>query len=176
MESMTFREVTDQMVALYGLGKFEDALHLIEQHIDSFPEESARMVFWRMCLLSLTGRSGDVLSVFKQGLDAGLWWHKELFTDPDLNAVRDLPEFQRLLEISQAKYEKAQGKIERDYTILVPELPSSGAQGANSAAVAGSYGPSFTSRNAAPSVSGSNVCNVPSGSSYAMFGVPSPMM
>ena len=126
MESMTFREVTDQMVALYGLGKFEDALHLIEQHIDSFPEESARMVFWRMCLLSLTGRSGDVLSVFKQGLDAGLWWHKELFTDPDLNAVRDLPEFQRLLEISQAKYEKAQGKIERDYTILVPELPPSG--------------------------------------------------
>jgi predicted esterase len=126
MESMTFREVTDKMVALYGLGKFEDALHLVEQHIDVFPEQSARMVFWRMCLLSLTGRSGDVLSAFKQGLDAGLWWHKELFVDPDLNAVRDLPEFQRLMEISQAKYEEAQGKIERDYAILVPELPSSG--------------------------------------------------
>ena len=126
MESMTFREVTDQMVALYGLGKFEDALHLVEQHLDSFPGQSARMVFWRMCLLSLTGRSDDVLSVFEQGLDAGLWWHEELFADPDLNAVHDLPEFRRLMAASQQKYEQMQGKIGQDYAILVPELSSSG--------------------------------------------------
>jgi predicted esterase len=64
--------------------------------------------------------------VFQQGLDDGLWWHKELFSDPDLNAVRDMPEFQRLMTTSQEKYEEMQGKIERDYAILPPELPSSG--------------------------------------------------
>jgi predicted esterase len=126
MESMTFRELTDQMVALYHQDRKEEALRLIEQNQDSFPEQAARLMFWRMCLLSLTGRSDDVLSVFQQGLDSGLWWHTELFADPDLNAVHDLPEFKRLMAISQEKYEQAQGQVERDYTILLPESPSSG--------------------------------------------------
>ena len=126
MESMTFNELTDQMVTLYHQDRREEALRLIEQHQDAFPEQAARLTYWRMCFLSLTGRVNDALSVFKQGLDAGLWWHKELFNDPDLNAVRDLPEFQRLMAISQEKYEEMQGTMERDYAILLPELPSSG--------------------------------------------------
>jgi dienelactone hydrolase len=126
MESMTFRELTDQMVALYHQNKMEDALQLIERNQGMFPEQSARITFWRMCLLSLNGRSAEVLSVFQQGLDSGLWWHKELFADPDLNSVRDLPEFQQLMAISQEKYEAERGQIERDYTVLLPDPPSSG--------------------------------------------------
>jgi predicted esterase len=126
MEPMTFHEVTERLIALYGEKKFDEALQLIEGHLDAFPDQRARMVFWRMCLLSLCNRPEDVLSVFQAGLDDGLWWHRELFADPDLNAVRDLPEFNRLAEISQEKYEAARGHIERDYALLLPEPPSSG--------------------------------------------------
>src|SRR5215207_906062 len=126
MESMTFRELTDQMVALYHQKKFEEALQLIEQHLTSFPEQAARLTFWRMCFLSLAGRSEHVLSAFRQGLDSGLWWHEGLFSDPYLNAVRDLPEFKRLMAVSQEKYKEEQAQIERDYTLLQPEPPSSG--------------------------------------------------
>jgi hypothetical protein len=126
MESMTFHELTNQMVTLYHQDRKEDALRLIEQHQDAFPEQAARLTYWRMCFLSLTGRIDDALSVFRQGLDAGLWWQNELFADPDLNAVRDLPEFQRLMTVSQEKYEEMQGTIEWDYAILLPELPFSG--------------------------------------------------
>ena len=126
MAPMTFNELTNQMVTLYHQDRKEEALRLIEQQQDAFPEEAARLTFWRMCFLSLIGRADDTLSVFRQGLDAGLWWHQELFNDPDLNAVRDLPEFQHLMEISQTQYEEAQGQIERDYTVLLPESPSSG--------------------------------------------------
>ena len=126
MEAVTFRELTDQMVELYHQGNFERALRLIEAHIDSFPEQSARMVFWRMCLLSLSGRPADVLSVFQQGLDSGLWWTEELFADPDLNAVRELPEFKHLIAESQKRYQQERTQIKRDQTILLPEAPASG--------------------------------------------------
>jgi predicted esterase len=126
MESITFRELTDQMVTLYHQNKMENALQLVEQNQAAFPEQSARTTFWRMCLLSLCNRPDAVMSVFQQGLASGLWWQPELFSDPDLNAVRDLPEFQRLMAISQQKYEAARGQVERDYAILLPEPPSSG--------------------------------------------------
>lgn len=126
MEQMTFREVTDQLVALYGEQKFNEGLQLVEAHLDAFPEQKSRMVFWHMCLLSLCNRPEEVITVFEQGLDAGLWWQKELFADPDLNAVRELPDFQRLMAISQQKYETARAQIDRDYAVLLPEPPSSG--------------------------------------------------
>jgi predicted esterase len=126
MESITFRELTDQMVALYGQGKFEDALYLIERHVDMFPNQSARITFWRMCLLSLTGRSADVLSVFQHGLDSGLWWAEEMLADPDLDAVREMPEFKHLAAISEEKHQEARTDIRRDQIVLLPEAPDSG--------------------------------------------------
>lgn len=126
MKTLTFGEFTDHMVALYRQDKMEEALQLIERHLGSFPEQRARMVFWHMCLLSRTGRQAEVLSAFEQGLNSGLWWMQGLFTDPDLDNVRGLPEFQRLVELSQRKYEEARKHIPRDHTVLEPAPPASG--------------------------------------------------
>jgi dienelactone hydrolase len=126
VESMTFRELGSRMVTLYGQGKFEDALHLTEQHMDAFPDQRARTTFWRMCLLSLSGRSAEVMSVFQQGLDSGLWWAEELFADLDLNAVREMPEFKRLVAESQKRQEEARKQTQRDQTILLPDAPGRG--------------------------------------------------
>ena len=126
MEQMTFRELTGQMVALYHQNKMEEALQLVEQHLESFPEQIARLVFWRMCLLSRSGRPDDVLPVFEQGLASGLWWTRELFADSDLDAVRDLPEFQRLVDVSQQKFEEARTQMPRDRIVLEPEPPALG--------------------------------------------------
>jgi len=126
MESMTFRELTDRMMLLYTEREFAEALQLVQQHADSFPEQSARTTFWKMCLLSLSGRPAEVISVFQKGLDAGLWWAASQFRDPDLDAVRELPEFQQLMAVSQEKYEKARSLIPRDRTLLLPDPPASG--------------------------------------------------
>lgn len=125
MEQMTFHELTDKLTVLYTAGKYAEALELVEQNAGKFPEQSARTTYWRMCLLSLSSQPEEVMRVFQQGLDSGLWWHEELFSDPDLNAVRDLSEFRRLMAVSQERYEEEQAQIERDYTILQPEPPPS---------------------------------------------------
>jgi predicted esterase len=124
MESMTFREFTDRMMLLYTEREFAEALQLVQQHADRFPEQSARTTFWKMCLLSLGGRPAEVMSVFRQGLDAGHWWAASQFGDPDLDAVRDLPEFKLLMAVSQEKYEEARKHIKRDSTVLLPEPPA----------------------------------------------------
>ncbi|HSB02887.1 MAG TPA: hypothetical protein VLE49_19720, partial [Anaerolineales bacterium] len=124
MESMTFRELTDQMMLLYAGGKYAEALHLVEQNAGRFPEQSVRTTFWRMCLLSLCNRPDDVISLFRQGLDAGLWWAEKQFLDSDLDAVRDLPEFKRLAAASQEKYQEARKHIARDQTVRLPAPPS----------------------------------------------------
>lgn len=126
MEQMTFRELTDKMMLLYTEHKYAEALQLLEQTTNHFPVQAARTTFWKMCLLSLAGRTEEVISVFQKGLDAGLWWAGGQFVDSDLDAVRGLPEFQRLVAVSQAKYEEARTYIKRDYAILLPEAPSSG--------------------------------------------------
>ncbi|HJS17897.1 MAG TPA: dienelactone hydrolase family protein [Anaerolineales bacterium] len=125
MEQMTFRELTDKLTALYTRSKYAEALELVEQNAPQFPEQSARTTFWRMCLLSLCGRADDTISVFRKGLDVGLWWRNDVFNDTDLNAVRDLPEFRLLMTESQEKYEEERLHIERDHAVLLPERPSS---------------------------------------------------
>jgi dienelactone hydrolase len=126
MQAMTIRDLTDNLTALYREGKYAEALELVEQNAGHFPEQFARTTFWKMCLLSLCNRAQDTITVFQEGLDSGLWWHEELLSDPDLNAVRDLPEFQRLMAVSHERYKEARTQVERDYTILLPEAPAPG--------------------------------------------------
>jgi predicted esterase len=49
-----------------------------------------------------------------------------LFADPDLDAVRDLPEFQRLVAIAEERYQEERTRIPRDQAVLLPEPPASG--------------------------------------------------
>ena len=126
MEPLTFRELTDKVVSLYTERKYTEALQLLEQNADHFPAQAARTAFWKMCLLSLSDRSEEVISVFQKGLDAGLWWAGRQFQDTDLDAVRDLPEFKRLVAVSQEKYEEARMHMKRDQSVLLPEPPASG--------------------------------------------------
>lgn len=123
---LSIRELTDSMRHLYTESNYSEALELVEQNANHFPEESTRIAFWRMCLLSLCGRVNDVVSVFQQALDSGLWWSELQFRDTDLDPVRDLPEFKRLVALSQKKYEEVRKHIKPDYDVLLPDAPISG--------------------------------------------------
>jgi predicted esterase len=122
---MTFQELTNEMMHLYTQGDYAGALAVVEQNADRFPVQSVYTTFWKMCLLSRCGRADDVLAVFQQGLDSGLCWAKVQFRDPDLDAVRDLPEFRRLMSIAQENFEEARKRIKRDQTVLLPDTSTS---------------------------------------------------
>jgi len=118
MNQMTFQELTDGLMNFYQQGKYAEALDFVEQNADDFPQHTARTTFWKMCLLSLCHRPEDVMSVFQQGLDAGLWWAEGQFKDPDLDAVRDLSEFKLLVDASNKKCIESQAQIDHDRAFL----------------------------------------------------------
>ena len=120
MEQMTFQQLTDEMMRRYTAGKFSEALEVVERNADLFPEQSARTTFWRVCLLSLCGRSEEVISAFRCALDSGLWWAESQFIDADLDAVRDMPAFQQLMAQSISKANAMQARIKPDRTVLAP--------------------------------------------------------
>jgi dienelactone hydrolase len=122
MEQITFQQLTDEMVRLYTEGKFAEALSVVEQHTDRFPEQTGHTTYWKMCLLSLCGRTDDLFSVFQQGLDSGLWWAaSHLAIETDFDAVRELPEFKHLVAESDRKTVEAQAHIQSDRNVLVPD-------------------------------------------------------
>jgi predicted esterase len=116
-----FRELRQLLMQLYEQGKHASALEMLEQASDSFPDRQAHLLFWRMCLLSLCNRPQDVLALLQRGLDSGLWWAASQFKDSDLDRVRDLPEFQRLVQISDEKAQMARTQVKPERAVLVPD-------------------------------------------------------
>ena len=119
--TMSFNDLTQAIMQLYGEGRFDATLQVLEQHAAEFPEEAVRITLWRMCLLSLCGRADDALGAFRQGLDQGFWWHETSFRDSDLDPVRDLPEFKRLVAISYERYVQARAEAKPERRVLVPD-------------------------------------------------------
>ena len=118
---MSFDDLTQAVMQHYGEGRFDTTLQVLEQHAAEFPEEAVRITLWRMCLQSLCGRTDDALDTFRRGLDQGFWWHETSFRDSDLDTVRDLPEFKRLVAISYEKYLQARAEAKPERRILVPD-------------------------------------------------------
>ena len=124
MEQKTFQELTDELIRLYNEARYGEAFDIVDRNADYFPEQAARTTFWKMCLLSLSGRTDEVLATFRKGLDAGLWWAESQLMDTDLDAVRELSEFKRLVAESHQKCIKAREQVQPDRTLLLPEETS----------------------------------------------------
>ncbi len=116
-----FRDLRQQLMALYEQGHHAEALALLEEADDAFADRRSHLVFWRLCLLSLCDRPGDVMALFREGLDSGLWWSAAQFDDTDLDAVRNLHEFRLLVDLSDERCRLAQGQIQPDRAVLVPD-------------------------------------------------------
>lgn len=122
MENMTFQDLTNEVARLYSEGKYPEALEVVEQNADRFPVQAARTTYWRMCLLSMSGRPNDMISLFRQGLDSGLWWAEEQFAiETDFDSVRELPEFKQLVAESNRKCIQMQEQVKPDRTLLLPD-------------------------------------------------------
>lgn len=115
-----FSMLTEEMTHFYRSGDYAAALNVVDERSENFPEQVARITFWRVCLLSLCKRAEDAIGVLAKGLDEGLWWHESLFRDSDLDNIRELTRFRELAAKSHEIWSIEKKKIQPDCSILVP--------------------------------------------------------
>ena len=109
-EFTSFSEFQQQFFEYHGKPETQKtALDLVTEAAPHFPEQAYLLYNWRYCAAALLDKPDLALQIFREGLDAGFWWGKDvLINDNDLKSLLELPEFKRLVDVSEARRQSAQ--------------------------------------------------------------------
>ena len=97
---LNFVELRGQIFEYHRLGKWEEALSLLEQYASQFDisAQSASISYWQACFLCLSDQSDEALRILEEGLKRGLWWTEvRLRYDDDLHSLQGNPEYEKLI-------------------------------------------------------------------------------
>ena len=108
-EEKTFRDLVNTFFETHGKPEHQQAAYdALEGGEALYPEYASLINSWRFCAAGLLNKPDLAIGIMKEGLDAGYWWHKEfLKTDEDLKSLQELPEFNRIVEIADKRYQEA---------------------------------------------------------------------
>jgi len=117
----SFDQVSQQALAYFDDEEtLQKAYDLLTEAAPQFPEQAAITYNWRYCAAAMMNKTELALQLIQESLEAGFWWSAAYLTsDDDLKSLQELPEFKRLVEISEAKHQAAQAKAKP----LALELP-----------------------------------------------------
>jgi predicted esterase len=106
----SFEELQQQFVEYHGKPETQQAAYdMLTEAVPHFPEQANILYNWRYCAAALLGKSDLALEIMQASIDAGFWWGEDyLRTDEDLKSLQDLPEFNRLVEVSEGLRQDAQ--------------------------------------------------------------------
>ncbi len=109
----------------YQEGRFDEAFVYLQQHSAEFPEYASITYNWRLCTLAMQGKTGPALQLLEEALQNGVWWPAEtLREDPDLDSLKGMPEFERLVGISEAKCAEAEANAKPGLLVFPPQAGS----------------------------------------------------
>jgi len=109
-ENKTFDDVIVQAQTYFNdEATYQNAYDLMTEATSHFPEHAALIYNFRYCAAALMNKNDLALKLIQESLDAGFFWSAAyLEADDDLKSLRDLPEFKRVIEASESKYQEAQ--------------------------------------------------------------------
>ena len=121
----SFDEFQQQVFAYFDNPEtLQLAYDLLEEAFPLYPEHAGLLYNWQYCAAALLGEPDLALAIIRKALDAGHWWGEAYFrNDADLASLQDLPEFNRLVEISESRRKAAQAEAQP--RLLTLPLPAS---------------------------------------------------
>jgi hypothetical protein len=109
--------------SLYQQQRYEEALRVANEVADEFPASST---YWTACLLAVQDRQEQALDALMDALNKGAWWPSLMLQrDPDLDSIRQSPEFARIRTESERRWKLA-FKAEPEILVHTPRTSPSG--------------------------------------------------
>ncbi len=125
---LTADDLFAQSYDLYERKAYAEANALLKREGGAFPEDEARILFWRMCLTTLMGQPEEAIRLFDRALESGYWYgERELRADPDLEALQGREDFERLVAESLTRQAAAQTTAQPYMPVLEPAPDNGGA-------------------------------------------------
>jgi len=109
-EYKTFDEIVQQAYAYFNDEEtLQNAYDLMTEAASRFPEQAALIYNYRYCAAARMNKTDLALQLIQESLDAGCFWRADYLTsDDDLKSLRGLPEFKRITDASEKKYQETQ--------------------------------------------------------------------
>jgi predicted esterase len=118
MDGLTFEEIYTRLQTLYKQGDYSDALILATESLESYPEQSTVLDYWRMTMAARTGDTGQALQVLRGALEGGQWYSEQLLRrSPSFKILQGEEAFEALILQNQAVAEKDQEHVFPVYTL-----------------------------------------------------------
>jgi predicted esterase len=113
-----------RLTVLYDEGRMVDALEVVKTIERRFPERAAYMSWSRSCLHALMGDVDAALRAVRDAVERGWWWSEGRIADPDLDPVRDHPEFPGLMAEMAELRRRAHSRVRPrpEIAIFRPEM------------------------------------------------------
>lgn len=125
MSELTMRVFNQRLLKLYYAKEYTQALEQVEHEKQNFPENAWEITYWLLCLQALLGHQAEALRIFQEALARGLWFSPDrLARDPDLVSLRSLPEFQRMIEVCQQRFEAIRSTVQPELLVQQPTKQS----------------------------------------------------
>ena len=103
-EQTRYDALSDEVVTLYSLGRYDQALERLAADSAGLEHWTADLAHLTACLQSVAGRPEEALATLRLALDQGDWWSRRILVeDDDLAAVRALPAFDALVREAEAR-------------------------------------------------------------------------
>lgn len=97
-----------------------NAFNLLHESFSRYPEHAGLLYDWQFCAAALMGKPNLALGIIEEALDSGYCWSEDYFrSDPDLVSLQDLPEFNRLVQVSETLRLEAQS-IAKPHLLTLP--------------------------------------------------------
>jgi len=123
----SFDEIAQQATAYFDNEEtLQTAYDLLTEAAPRFPEQAALVYNWRYCAAARMNQTDLALQLIQEALEAGFWLSAAYLTsDDDLKSLQELPEFKRLVEISEKKFQSAQANS-KPLALALPLPPATG--------------------------------------------------
>jgi predicted esterase len=124
---MNFSTLRNEFFIYYGKQKYMAAFKLANKFVPGNSGVETTVTNWKLCAASLAGKPDLVISVFQKAVDGGFFFPASaLRGDPDLAAMQDNPEYQRLVAICEQRHRSAQKKAKPVLFTTFPETQTNG--------------------------------------------------